>query len=79
MQEIGFVVSPGFQVMSFAVVSVFEVANIVLGKSAYQISLLSEKGGFVRASVGFCVETEAFGRAAFDTVIIVAGTELEPL
>jgi transcriptional regulator GlxA family with amidase domain len=69
MQEIGFVVYPGFQVMSFAVVSVFEIANTVLGKSGYQVSLLSEKGGLVRAPAGFCVETNAFGSATFDTAL----------
>ena len=28
MQRIGFIVFPGFQVMSFAVISVFEFANL---------------------------------------------------
>ncbi|HWZ48297.1 MAG TPA: GlxA family transcriptional regulator [Herbaspirillum sp.] len=78
MQSIGFVVFPDFQVMGFAAITVFEVANLVAGEAVYSMHLLSENGGPVRASAGFAVETEAFGKRAFDTVIIGAGTNLEP-
>jgi transcriptional regulator GlxA family with amidase domain len=78
MQSIGFVVFPDFQVMGFAAITVFEVANLVAGEAVYSMHLLSENGGPVRASAGFAVETEAFGKRAFDTVIIGAGTSLEP-
>ena len=78
MHRIGFVVFPGFQLMSFAMVTAFEVANIQLGEAAYAVTLLSEGGGAVRSSAGFSVNTEAFGEAAFDTVIFGAGTEIEP-
>jgi transcriptional regulator GlxA family with amidase domain len=78
MQRVGFVVFPGFQVMGFAVVTAFEVANLVAGRQVYRVHLLSERGGPVRASAGFCVETEAFGGKAFDTVVIGAGTVLHP-
>ncbi len=77
MQSIGFVVFPQFQVMSFAAITVFEVANLVAGEPVYSVSLLSESGGLVRASAGFSVETEAFGGKVFDTVIIGAGTQIE--
>lgn len=79
MHRIGFVVFPQFQVMSFAVMSVFEMANLELGEPAYRITLLSENGGPVRASAGFPVDTQAFGKAAFDTVIFGAGTRIEPV
>ena len=49
MQRIGFIVFPGFQVMSFAVISVFEFANFEVGKPIYEIDLLSEIGGATRA------------------------------
>lgn len=78
MQSIGFVVFPGFQVMGFAAVTAFEMANQAVGEVGYQITLLSEDGGLVRSSAGFRVETEAFGDLTFDTVIIGAGTEIEP-
>src|SRR6202011_5359421 len=79
MQQIGFVVFPGFQVMGFAAITAFEVTNLVLGKPVYEMTLLSEHGGLVRASAGFSVETEAFGDRSFDTVMVGAGTEIEPM
>jgi transcriptional regulator GlxA family with amidase domain len=76
MQSIGFVVFPNFQVMGFGVITVFEVANLVAGRQVYRVTLLSEHGGPVSASAGFCVETEAFGGKTFDTVIIGAAMQL---
>ncbi|TAL83728.1 MAG: GlxA family transcriptional regulator [Beijerinckiaceae bacterium] len=79
MQGIGFVVFPGFQVMGFAALTVFEVANMSLDEAAYRITLLSEAGGLVRSSAGFCVETQAFGEAVFDTVIFGASNTPDPV
>lgn len=79
MQEIGFVVFPGFQVMGFAALTAFEMANLSVGENGYAITLLSETGGPVRSSAGFCVETEAFGETAFDTVIFGASATIEPV
>ena len=45
MQEIGFVVFPGFQVMGLSAITAFEVTNLVLEKPAYTVTLLSETGG----------------------------------
>jgi transcriptional regulator GlxA family with amidase domain len=78
MQQVGFVVFPNFQVMSFAAITVFEMANVVLEEAAYAVTLLSETGGLVRASAGFSVETQPFGRAHFDTVLIGASNVVEP-
>jgi hypothetical protein len=41
MQRIGFVVSPGFQVLSFAASSAFEYANREMGEPVYDVCLLS--------------------------------------
>jgi transcriptional regulator GlxA family with amidase domain len=79
MQQIGFVVFPGFQVMGFAAITAFEVANLVLEKPAYKVTLLSETGGLVPSSAGFGVATEAFSDRVFDTVMVGAGTEIEPM
>jgi transcriptional regulator GlxA family with amidase domain len=79
VQSIGFVVFSGFQVMGFAAVTAFEMANQVMGGPAYQVTLLSEAGGLVQSSAGFRVETEAFGEMEFDTVIIGGGTQIEPV
>jgi transcriptional regulator GlxA family with amidase domain len=79
VQHIGFVVFPNFQVMGFAAITAFEVANLTVGEPVYKVSLLSESGGLVRASAGFCVETEAFGESTFDTVIVGASARVEPM
>lgn len=79
MHTIGYVVFPGFQVMGFAPVAAFEMANLVVGREAYGIELLSENGGLVTASTGFSVATQAFGRRAFDTVMIGAAVQIEPV
>ncbi|HEY4251820.1 MAG TPA: GlxA family transcriptional regulator [Roseomonas sp.] len=78
MHRIGFVIFPNVQVLGFAVMTVFEMANLTLGEPAYAITLLSETGGPVQTSTGFRVETEACGEASFDTVIIGAGAAIEP-
>ena len=79
MHRIGFVVFPNFQVMGFAAITAFEIANLVLGENTYEITLLSETGGLVKCSAGFRVETEVFGTTKFDTVMIGAGTAIEPV
>ncbi len=48
MHRIGYVVFPRFQLMGFAAVTAFEVANLALGEQAYEIELLSE--GAARSS-----------------------------
>lgn len=73
MLRIGFITFPGFGVMSFSAISVFETANTLVGKQHYDVRLLSEQGGLVRSSVGVQVQTEVFGASTFDTVIIGGG------
>ena len=70
MQRIGVVVLPGFQVMTLAIISVFEFANSQRGEPVYDVRLLSETGGSVRASIGVSVATEKFDNRAFDTLIV---------
>jgi transcriptional regulator GlxA family with amidase domain len=78
MHSVGFVVFPQFQVMGLSSVSVFEVANQLLGTQEYEMTLLSEQGGTIRTTSGFQLDTEAFGRRTFDTVIIGAGLTVNP-
>ena len=75
MQRIGFVISPGFRVMTFAVASVFEFANMEMSEPVYDVHLLSETGGSVRSSIGMSIATEPFDGTSFDTLIIGRGTE----
>src|SRR5260370_41833633 len=78
MQQVGFVLFDGFHVITFAAMAVFEVANETLDEPRYDISLLSEKGGLVRSSVGALVQTEPFGHGRFDTLIVGGGETLNP-
>jgi transcriptional regulator GlxA family with amidase domain len=78
VKRIGFVVFPGFQVMSFAAISVFEFANLATEQPLYDIHVFSEGGGRVRSSVGLAVETEAFADPVFDTLIVGGSTRIEP-
>jgi transcriptional regulator GlxA family with amidase domain len=75
MRRIGVVTFPGFHVMSFAALSVFEVANSEYGERSYDVHFLSENGGLVRTSAGLMVETEPFDGSLFDTLIVGGGTE----
>jgi transcriptional regulator GlxA family with amidase domain len=70
MQRIGFIVLPGFQVMSFAALSVFEFANKEMGEPVYDVRLLSEAGGSIRSSIGISVATQPFDNTNFDTLIV---------
>ena len=45
MQRIGFIVLPGFQMLSVSSLSVFELANWEIGEPVYDVHLLSETGG----------------------------------
>src|SRR6266403_45899 len=78
MQQVGFVLFDGFHVITFAAMAVFEVANETLDEPRYDISLLSEKGGLVRSSVGALVQTEPFGHGRFDTLIVGGGETFDP-
>jgi transcriptional regulator GlxA family with amidase domain len=70
VQRVGVVVLPGFQVMTLAIISVFEFANSQRGEPAYDVRLLSETGGSVRASIGVSVATGKFDNCHFDTLIV---------
>src|SRR6202045_3309598 len=70
MQRIGFVVLPGFQMMSVATLSVFEFANREGGEPVYDLHLLSETGGSIRNSIGISVATEPFEDRDFDPLMV---------
>ena len=78
MQRIGFVVYPDSSVMALAAVSAFEIANAVADEATYDIHFVSERGGPVRTSAGMTMETEGFGEAAFDTLVVGGGSFIRP-
>jgi transcriptional regulator GlxA family with amidase domain len=79
VQRIGFMVLPGFQVMSLAVTSVFEFANREMGEPVYDVRLLSETGGSIRSSIGVSVATEPFDDTNFDTLMVGGSAEVGSL
>ena len=70
MQSIGLVLAPGFQMMVFAGISVFELANVNAGKTLYDIKVISEDGGEVLSSLNVPINTTAFPKPAFDTLVV---------
>ena len=70
MQRIGFIVLPGFQMMSVGVLAVFEFANKEMREPVYDVHLLSETGGSIRSSIGIGVATEPFDDTTFDTLLV---------
>jgi transcriptional regulator GlxA family with amidase domain len=76
MRSVGVIIFPGFQVMSLALTTVFEFANLALEEPLYEITLLSEHGGPVPSSAGFAVDTEAFDDRRFDTLVIAGDNDL---
>jgi transcriptional regulator GlxA family with amidase domain len=78
MQSVGFVVGPGFPVMSLAALAAFEFANSSVERPFYDVRVLSEAGGRVPSSLGLAIETKRFGRSMFDTVIITGTMDIVP-
>ena len=78
MLTVGFVVTPGFPVMSLAALSVFEFANHSSGEKLYDIQILSDDGMPVPSASGTSLETAAFNNGRFDTVIIGGNTRVMP-
>lgn len=78
MLNVGFIVTPGFPVMSLAALSVFEFANIDSKRPLYAIHVLSEHGGPIATAMGVKVDTAPFGATHFDTVIVGGNTQVVP-
>jgi len=76
MRKIGLFIFPGFQVMSLATLSAFEVANKRSGEILYDLQVLSEKGGLLRNSIAIDVSTKAIGDDEFDTILVGSGIEV---
>src|SRR5579859_3091866 len=78
MLKIGFLLSPGFQMMSLAALSAFELANVAAGETLYEIETLSESGKVTVNSLGMAMETKPIGKPGFDTLIVTGALEPEP-
>src|SRR5882672_516734 len=78
MQRVGFVVGPGFPVMSVAALAAFEFANASVERPFYDVRVLSETGGSVPSSLGLAIETKRFGGSMFDNVIVTGTMDIVP-
>ena len=76
--RIGLIVPPGFAVLSFAPLSVFEAANGVLGKPFYEIHAVSVTGGRIPNSFGMEMQTVRVADGTFDTLLVGSPPELRP-
>lgn len=76
MLRIGFVLTPGFQLMSLAAASAFEFANLASGENLYAIEILSESGGLLANSLGIPIVTRPLGTPDQDTLIFGTGLDL---
>jgi len=76
MHRIALVLSPGFQAISLAALSAFEMANLSAERSLYDVRILSAQGGAVPASMpGLALQSAPVDRARYDTVIFGGGLE----
>lgn len=78
MKTVGFIVQDQFQLMAIAALPAFEFANMVLGREAYRVSMLSPTGGLVCSSVGASVDTLPLGEIP-DTVLVVGQSAPRPI
>jgi transcriptional regulator GlxA family with amidase domain len=70
MPRVAIVLQPGFQMMCFAAISAFEIANFASREALYELTILSESGGPVASSLGPALETSPLDDAEYDTVIV---------
>jgi hypothetical protein len=76
--RIGLILPPGFAVMSFAPLQVFETANLILDKPLYEVHTVSVMGGRIKSSFGMEVETERAADTKFDTLLIASPPNVSP-
>jgi transcriptional regulator GlxA family with amidase domain len=76
MVRVGLIVPQGFATLSFAPLTVFEAANLVLEQPFYEVHVASESGGRVLNSFGMEVMTESVTDTTFDTLLVGSPPDL---
>lgn len=77
MRTVGFLLYPGYSMMSLAVATAFELANTISGSDLYEVRMISEAGGPVRTSLHVNIDTQPLDDRTVDTLVIGGG--MEPL
>ncbi len=72
MITVGLIAVPPMQLMSLSAMTVLQTANSLADDPAYGIELVSEVGGLVETSSGFCVDRRPNGDARFHTLLVSA-------
>ena len=70
MPVIGLILPPRFATLSFAPLTAFEAANMMLGRPFYELHVVSARGGALPSSLGMAIETEAAEDFDFDTLLV---------
>ncbi len=70
--HIGLLLPPGFATLSFAPLTVFEVANLALGERLYDVHVVTASGGPLQSNFGMTIETQAISDFEFDTILVGA-------
>ncbi|HEX4160495.1 MAG TPA: GlxA family transcriptional regulator [Rhizomicrobium sp.] len=68
--QIGLLLPPGFAVLSFAPLATFEAVNMVLGKTHYDVHVVSSKGGALLNSFGMTIKTQRAYDLDLDTLLV---------
>ncbi|WP_425645336.1 GlxA family transcriptional regulator [Agrobacterium leguminum] len=73
-REVGFLVFDDFHILDFTgPLAVFETANGIIGRRAYELRTISRAGGPVTSTARVSVLTEPAVACTFDTVVIAGG------
>lgn len=79
MHRIAFVTYAGFQSITLAALTAFELVNRALGAPLYEVSILTEDGGTIDSSLpGLSIESSPLDERAFDTTIFAGGLDYRP-
>lgn len=78
MHRVGYLITEGFQIMSLATQTVFELTNIMAGEAVYRVQNFSIGGGTVCSSLGMHIDTLPLGAPGLADTWMVTGT-LTPL
>jgi len=68
--RVGLLLPPGFAMLSFAPLCVFDVVNEALGERYYDVHVVSATGGPLRNSFGMAIDTERASKFDFDTLLV---------
>src|SRR5260370_4712346 len=74
MRKVGFIISPNYQSMGFALTAPFEIANRQAAEPVYDIRMLSKHRGPGRTSLGLQGLTDSFAQDPYDLLIVSAAT-----